>query len=301
VTRTQRATTLFVAAALLLGAVAVLRHAAAGIAIADWRVAVGAVRPVAIAASVVLTACSFICLGMLEVVASRTVANRSVRRSHALSAGVVAHALCNTLGFHAVLAPGLRLVLYRSTGVTAGDVARLLVPVAGGIAAGVAGCAALAAGAAAAGRTGLVAVGVAVAAVLASWRQLVRIAPRDAPVARVLQAGPAAAAIGLCESAFAIAALYVLMPHAAVESLPRFVLAFASAGLLGVVSHAPGGIGVFEATMLGALPGDRAPLLAALLLYRVIYNLAPAALAAVVIAVRVGVRRTSVSSMAGNA
>jgi phosphatidylglycerol lysyltransferase len=142
---------------------------------------------------------------------------------------------------------------------------------------------------------------VALAAVVAGGRGLARAVPHDTPLARLLKTGPAAAMIGLCESAFAIAALYMLMPHAAVESLPRFVLAFASAGLLGVLSHAPGGIGVFEATMLGALPGDRADLLAALLLYRVVYNLGPAALAAVAMAVVTGARPGTISSMADSA
>ena len=45
---------------------------------------------------------------------------------------------------------------------------------------------------------------------------------------------------------------------------------------LGVVSHVPGGVGVFEASVTALLSGaGRADLLAALLLYRAIYNLLP--------------------------
>ncbi len=49
---------------------------------------------------------------------------------------------------------------------------------------------------------------------------------------------------------------------------------------LGVASNAPGGIGVFEATMLKVVPGvAQEPLLASLLLFRAIYYVAPFVLA----------------------
>lgn len=56
--------------------------------------------------------------------------------------------------------------------------------------------------------------------------------------------------------------------------------------LLGIVSHAPGGIGVFEASMLTVLPGDQAPrVLVALLLYRMLYNLVPFLIATTTLAI----------------
>ncbi len=61
--------------------------------------------------------------------------------------------------------------------------------------------------------------------------------------------------------------------------------------ILGVVSHAPGGIGVFEASMTAILAGRGRPdLLAALLLFRLLYNLLPFALAVLVLGGRSGCR-----------
>ena len=49
-----------------------------------------------------------------------------------------------------------------------------------------------------------------------------------------------------------------------------------SATLLGFASHAPGGLGVFDAAMLVALwQFDKEDLLAGLLLFRLLYYLAP--------------------------
>ena len=83
---------------------------------------------------------------------------------------------------------------------------------------------------------------------------------------------------------------------------PAFVVLFVSATLLGIVSHVPGGLGVFEATMLAAAaPTARAQVLAALLAYRAIYNLLPCALALLALATGAlrGRMRGEFSSTAG--
>jgi uncharacterized membrane protein YbhN (UPF0104 family) len=86
--------------------------------------------------------------------------------------------------------------------------------------------------------------------------------------------------IGAVEMAAAIGALYLLMPPDMTLPFADFSALYISAVLLGIASHTPGGIGVFEATML-SLTGthDKAAILAALLLYRLVYNLLPFALA----------------------
>lgn len=96
----------------------------------------------------------------------------------------------------------------------------------------------------------------------------------------VLPNAPMAAAqmvLGGAEMAAAIGALYILMPTP--PSFFSFAAAYIGAVLLGIISHAPGGIGVFEAAML-SLSGSqgRTSVLAALLLYRLVYNLVPFAL-----------------------
>ncbi|MDP1092310.1 hypothetical protein Q6316_29105, partial [Klebsiella pneumoniae] len=70
--------------------------------------------------------------------------------------------------------------------------------------------------------------------------------------------------------------LYVLMPHGAVPSIAAFALIYVVAVALGIISHAPGGIGAFEATMIAGLGiGTNPDAIAALLAYRAIYTLIP--------------------------
>lgn len=60
-----------------------------------------------------------------------------------------------------------------------------------------------------------------------------------------------------------------------------FLLVYLLALAAGVLSHVPGGVGVFEAVLLAAFAGQlgAAPLAAALLLYRLIYVVLPLLLA----------------------
>jgi phosphatidylglycerol lysyltransferase len=73
--------------------------------------------------------------------------------------------------------------------------------------------------------------------------------------------------------------LYVLLPEA--PPLGAFLLVYMLALAAGVLSHVPGGVGVFEAVLLAAFAGQlgAAPLAAALLLYRLIYVGLPLVLA----------------------
>ena len=83
--------------------------------------------------------------------------------------------------------------------------------------------------------------------------------------------------IDLCAAAGVLYAL--LAPPRAIDYL-AFVTVYVFASLLGIASSAPGGIGVFEATMLKTVPAhSEAALFAALLLFRVIYYLVPFVLA----------------------
>jgi phosphatidylglycerol lysyltransferase len=87
-------------------------------------------------------------------------------------------------------------------------------------------------------------------------------------------------AITVFDILFSVACLYVLLPP---DSVPygTLVLVFVLAAALGVASHVPAGLGVFEAVMMTAL-GDNVPmaqLMVALVLFRVIYYLLPLSLA----------------------
>jgi glycosyltransferase 2 family protein len=74
--------------------------------------------------------------------------------------------------------------------------------------------------------------------------------------------------------------LFVLLPGGHNISFETFLAIYVLAVMLGVASHAPGGLGVFEATILLALSMyPREPILGALLLYRLCYYLVPFVLA----------------------
>jgi uncharacterized membrane protein YbhN (UPF0104 family) len=82
--------------------------------------------------------------------------------------------------------------------------------------------------------------------------------------------------IGMVDVCSGAAVLFVLLPADHGLDFITFASVYAFACLLGIASHAPGGIGVFEATMLKALPGiSYEALFASLLLFRVIYYLVP--------------------------
>src|SRR2546429_7389317 len=81
--------------------------------------------------------------------------------------------------------------------------------------------------------------------------------------------------------------MYMLMPEEPNISFVALAVIFVSATLLGFASHAPGGIGVFDAAMLIALwQFDREDVLAGLLLFRLVYYVIPFALALLILGVR---------------
>jgi phosphatidylglycerol lysyltransferase len=89
-------------------------------------------------------------------------------------------------------------------------------------------------------------------------------------------------ALGLIDLAIAAAVLWVLLPAEANVSFLAFLGAYAAAVAAGIISHVPGGIGVFEAVIIVAIPQVPAStLLGSMLAYRVVYYLAPLAVAAV--------------------
>jgi hypothetical protein len=83
-------------------------------------------------------------------------------------------------------------------------------------------------------------------------------------------------AIGIFDLGAAALAMYVLIPPDLHIEFSRVVVVFIAATLLGFASHAPAGLGVFDATIVLGLAGeDKEPILAALLIFRFLYHFLP--------------------------
>jgi uncharacterized membrane protein YbhN (UPF0104 family) len=87
-------------------------------------------------------------------------------------------------------------------------------------------------------------------------------------------------AIGVVDLGAAALAMYVLIPAGLNIEFFRLTTVFIAATLLGFASHAPAGLGVFDAAILLGLGGeDKEPLIAALLMFRLLYHVLPFVLA----------------------
>jgi uncharacterized membrane protein YbhN (UPF0104 family) len=90
--------------------------------------------------------------------------------------------------------------------------------------------------------------------------------------------------IGIVDLCFCALAMYILVPDEPNIGFVTLAVIFVSATLLGFASHAPGGIGVFDAAMLVALwQFDKEDLLAGLLLFRLLYYIVPFALSLLIL------------------
>jgi uncharacterized membrane protein YbhN (UPF0104 family) len=90
--------------------------------------------------------------------------------------------------------------------------------------------------------------------------------------------------IGIVDLCFCALAMYMLVPEEPNIGFVTLAVIFVSATLLGFASHAPGGLGVFDAAMLVALwQFDKEDLLAGLLLFRLLYYIVPFAISLLIL------------------
>jgi glycosyltransferase 2 family protein len=86
--------------------------------------------------------------------------------------------------------------------------------------------------------------------------------------------------IGIFDLGAAALAMYVLIPAGPQIGIFPIAAVFIAATLLGFASHTPAGLGVFDATILiGLGSDDKEPLIAALLMFRLLYHFLPFMLA----------------------
>jgi len=97
--------------------------------------------------------------------------------------------------------------------------------------------------------------------------------------------------LGVIDVCSAAGALYMLLPKGHGLGFLTFSALYSFAAMLGIASHAPGGLGVFEAAMIDGVGGSSDQLLASLLLFRGIYYLAPFILAMALLGAYEAVRR----------
>jgi len=94
-------------------------------------------------------------------------------------------------------------------------------------------------------------------------------------------------AIGIVDLACCAAAMYMLVPDEPNLGFVTVAVIFVAATLLGFASHAPGGLGVFDAAMMVALwQFDKEDLLAGLLLFRLLYYIIPFVISLGVLGIR---------------
>ena len=283
----------------------VLVQTVASVNLGDLRRAVAATSAEQIAAAAALTAVSYLALTGYDALALRQIGAQVRYRTTAL-ASFTSYAISFTLGFPLITAGAVRYWVYSQAGLSAGRVASLTI-IAGltfwlGMAF-VVGVGLVFRAEALADINQLkvslnLLIGAGVLGAIGAYVVWVGVRRRRVRVQgfrlRLPGAGVTLAqmTLGVVDLCGAAGALYVLLPPSSTPDFTTFSATYVFACLLGIISHAPGGIGVFEATMLKALNAPNyAALLAALLLFRAIYYLAPFVLALALLGANEAMRR----------
>ncbi len=268
----------------------------------DYRSVIHAVRTLplqALAGAIAATLVSFAALIARDAAILRRMGVKVSPATLWIGAGC-GSALGNAVGFGPLTGGAVRYRIYGAAGVSAGAVARLMMEITVSFGIGLtlfaAASAAVAAPAVAgllrsppslvlAGCIPLLCAGAGILALSGTgkppfrlWRLTV---PR--PGRRYVVGQLALVALDVAAAA---AALWVLLPGHSIGFM-SFIAVFAVATLLGVISHVPGGLGVFEAAVVFALGRSAAApsaVVAALLAYRVVYFLLPLLASAAVLA-----------------
>lgn len=258
-------------------------------------------------AALAATAASYLALTGYDY-SSLRYAGLKLKNSTVVLTSFVAYALTNAIGFGALTGSAVQMRLYAAAGLEPAQIARMIVFKAAAFGLGITtfGALGLVWGApelapllhlpTALLRGGALLTLLALGAFLflCTRRRLLSIGGRWK--LRLPPAGLAASQllISAVELSFSAAALWFLLPSDRL-GLPTFVIFYTIAIAASIISHVPGGIGVFEAVMLLAAARAKMPtdaMLGALLVYRGIYYVLPLVLATGLLAsyeLRVGV------------
>lgn len=240
--------------------------------------------------ALLLTAVSFAAVATYDVIAVETIAPGRIPRFLSASVGAAGYAISNTLGFSLLTGGMLRYRIYAGEGIALSDIGRII------------GTSWISIWFAFAVLIGFglildpshapyldrldpridVAIGIALISLLALLVVWLSRGDRSVMLGSFSIRLPSSRgallqiAAGLVDVCAAAGTLYVLMPDSVTASPAVFALIYVVAIIIGIVSHAPGGLGAFEAAMIAGLGIGADPAsLAALLAYRVIYTLLP--------------------------
>ena len=266
---------------------------------ADVKAAIESLSPQQIAIALACTVASYLTLTLYDVLALKIIGKPLPWRTAAL-ASFTSYTLSHNLGVALLTGGSARYRVYSAAGLVSGDIARVIAMASLTFWSGVI----VMASAALAIHPATIAIGtyavpiglqrfagialLSVAAVLIAVAgkrgRMLTIWGWSLPLPSGRQALAQIAVAGV-DLAFASAALFVLVPDVAASAFPIFFLAYALAIIVALITHVPGGIGVFEAVFVACLPTAGKPeLFAALIAYRIVYYLMPLALGALLLA-----------------
>ena len=287
--------------AIITVAVVVLFHMLRDINTEEVVAALKATRPQDIAAAAFFVACGYFTLTFYDWFALRTIGRAEVPYRIAALTGFTSYSIGHNVGATVFTGGAVRYRIYSTYGLDAVEVAKICFVA--GLTFWLGNATVLGLGVAyhpqAAGpidqlppwlnRTAAIAILV----VLVSYVGWVWSAPREIGQGEWkvnLPSGPSTLlqiAIGILDLGFCALAMYMLLPGEPNIDFVTIAVVFVSATLLGFASHAPGGLGVFDAAMLVALwQFDKESVLAGLLLFRLLYYLLPFAIALAILGSR---------------
>ncbi|MDO5657689.1 MAG: hypothetical protein Q4G36_05145 [Paracoccus sp. (in: a-proteobacteria)] len=256
--------------------------------------------------AVLTTFCGYLCLAGYDWSALRYI-GKSLPGPVVLTGGLMAYAFGNTVGLTAISGGAVRWRIYGGLGLSGYDIAKIsaFTSICFGVAGSVIGLIALAIEPSA--LTGVLPASPATIRAGAALSVVAVMAPliwlsasgRSLRLGRIRIAMPRLPIIGaqmlisLGDLCFASLTLYLFLPTTG-DSYLSFLPVFAAATLAGVLSHVPGGIGVFETVIIAAMPRGTPvdQVAAALLMFRLTYYLLPFGLALIVLALSEAVRIT---------
>ncbi len=295
-----------IAVVLIAGAAWVLWDMATKMSFADVHAAALALPAHRFALALLLTLTGLCALATYDLLALHALNYvSSVSLARAVFGGLIANVFANTLGFPLLSGGGARYRIYSMVGVSFSVVARLIVMSWLTMWSGILFVLGLALTLEPTTQYPVFPhhfidriVGLVVLVALTSFivwlarkRRAIRV---SGMVVRMPKAKPAFLMVlaGAIDLLAACGTLYVLLPPDAVPDAARYLVTYSIAFLAGMAANTPGGVGVFEATVVTGLGiAHRPDVAAALILFRLIYFVLPLVVALLLLAVLEGRHR----------